>query len=210
MLERIRAALADVPETENPAAIAVPRDYLRHLDLDLAERLELFRERIEDYKVLFKRIPRALLSQHIKHACEARNAKSLVIPKDLPEAWLPEGLVFIKDENLSYEALDESDGVITGCELAVAQTGSIALAAGRYQGRRALSLVPDYHLCIVFAEQVLDLLPEAFSKLEPSLKAGKPITFISGPSATSDIELNRVEGVHGPRTLEVLVVLDES
>ncbi|MBC8075035.1 MAG: LUD domain-containing protein, partial [Chloroflexales bacterium] len=121
--------------------------------------------------------------------------------------WLPAGVETLHDAgDASYAALDESDGVLTGCALGVAQTGTIVLDSGPSQGRRAISLVPDYHLCVVRAEQIVGLLPEAISALQAAASAGRPLTFISGPSATSDIELNRVEGVHGPRTLEVLIV----
>jgi L-lactate dehydrogenase complex protein LldG len=102
--------------------------------------------------------------------------------------------------------LDRLDGVISGCALAIAETGTIVLDAGARQGRRALTLVPDWHLCVVEEVQVLGGVPEAVAALEPAVREGRPLTFISGPSATSDIELSRVGGVHGPRTLEVLVV----
>ena len=206
MLATIRAALKDVPESETPEDTPVPREYLTSLETSLEDRLELFTERTEDYKVVVQRINQNDIVSRIAACLQARTAKTIVIPIDFPDNWLPEGFSFIKDENLSHQQLDESDGVITGCEVAVAQTGSIALAAGKYQGRRAISLLPDYHLCLVFAEQVVDLVPEAFKNLGPSVQNRKPITFISGPSATSDIELNRVEGVHGPRTLEVLLI----
>jgi L-lactate dehydrogenase complex protein LldG len=131
----------------------------------------------------------------------------LVVPVDLPSEWTPAGVDLLPDEALTHAQLDESDGVLTGCALGIAQTGTIVLNGGPIQGRRAITLLPDYHLCVVFVEQIVDLVPEAITRLGPAIReAWRPMTFISGPSATSDIELNRVEGVHGPRTLEVLIV----
>jgi L-lactate dehydrogenase complex protein LldG len=135
-----------------------------------------------------------------------------VAPDDVPEDWLPCTVELLRDTGsspLAYAQLDASDGVLTGCALGIAQTGTIVLDGGSAQGRRALSLLPDYHLCIVFEHQIVGLVPEAIARLGDTVRrTGRPITLVSGPSATSDIELNRVEGVHGPRTLEVLVVAD--
>jgi L-lactate dehydrogenase complex protein LldG len=115
----------------------------------------------------------------------------------------------LSDRDLSYEQLDASDGVLTSCALGIAQTGTIVLDGGPGQGRRASTLVPDYHLCVIREDQVVGTVPEAVAALrEVAAAPGRPVTWVSGPSATSDIELNRVEGVHGPRALEVLVVGD--
>jgi L-lactate dehydrogenase complex protein LldG len=146
----------------------------------------------------------------IEEAMKRRGVRRLVIPPYLPREWIPDGIEIMRDaarSRLTNQELDESDGVLTGCALGIAQTGTIVLDAGRAQGRRALTLLPDYHLCVVREQQIVGLVPEAFASLERAVKGeGRAITFISGPSATSDIELDRVEGVHGPRTLEVLIV----
>jgi L-lactate dehydrogenase complex protein LldG len=112
----------------------------------------------------------------------------------------------VPDTDLSWDELDELDGALTGCALGIAETGTIVLDSDPVSGRRALTLVPDYHLCVVEEEAVVGLVPEAVERLEPAVREGRPLTFVSGPSATSDVELNRVEGVHGPRTLHVVIV----
>ncbi len=208
VLQRIRAALHDVPAAEQPEDVAVARDY-RHSGLAAREEvIAQFIERVADYKVVVQRVEEEALSQAITEACTQRNVQRLVIPADLPASWLPSQVELLPDANtLSYEQMDTSDGVLTGCALAIAQTGTIVLNGGASQGRRAITLLPDYHLCVVFENQIVDLVPEAIAHLRDAVLAEKrPITFISGPSATSDIELSRVEGVHGPRTLHVLVV----
>ena len=116
------------------------------------------------------------------------------------------GLELVEDAGLSVQELDGLDGALTGCAVAIAETGTFVLDGGVGQGRRALSLVPDLHVCVVREDQVVGLVPEAVEKLEDAVRAGRPLTFVSGPSATSDIELDRVEGVHGPRVLHVVVV----
>ena len=139
-------------------------------------------------------------------ALSERGARRLVVPPDLDQAGLGlagrADVTLIADESLSAEALDAVDGVITTAALAIAETGTIILDGGPGQGRRALTLVPDYHLCILDASQIVAIVPQAVAQLAP----GRPCTWISGPSATSDIELDRVQGVHGPRTLEVILV----
>ena len=175
------------------------------------EVVERFVERVAEYKVTVRRIDEASLPETIATTCAARALRRLVIPTDLPESWLPGGVELLQDNNtltsLSYEQLDTSDGVLTGCALGIAQTGTIVLDGGAYQGRRVITLLPDYHLCVVFEDQIVDLVPEAIERLGDAVRRQRrPVTFISGPSATSDIELSRVEGVHGPRTLDVLVV----
>jgi L-lactate dehydrogenase complex protein LldG len=198
VLERIRAALAD-----RPAPVAIPRDYEMALPgaVDLAAR---FVERVDDYRATVERaaaeeLPRAIASTLAAHA-----ARRIAAPAGVPGGWFAAtDAERVPDEPpLSHAELDRLDGTITGCAVAIAETGTIVLDAGPDQGRRVLSLLPDLHVCIVRLDQVVGTVPEALSRLDPR----RPQTWISGPSATSDIELQRVEGVHGPRRLAVILV----
>ncbi len=202
MLARIRAATANAPEPP-----PVPYDFRERDERDRAAILEDFIERLVDYKAIVTRTEDASLPQAVMDACQQQGIIQLVVPADLPSRWIPSGIKVLRDDPpLTIAQLDESSGVLTGCAIAIAQTGTIILDGGATQGRRALSLIPDRHLCVVRAEQVVGLVPEAIARLVE--RATHPITLISGPSATSDIELSRVEGVHGPRTLYVFVVSD--
>ncbi len=194
ILARVRHALAD-----RPAPPPVPRDYLR--TLDGADVVTRFAERAADYRATVELVTD--LPAAIGAALRERGVRRLVVPSGLPDAWLVAADVerLTDDPPLSVTELDGADGVLTGCALAIALTGTIVLDAGPGQGRRALTLLPDYHLCVVRAGQVVGTVPEALARLDPS----RPQTWVSGPSATSDIELNRVEGVHGPRTLRILI-----
>jgi L-lactate dehydrogenase complex protein LldG len=181
-----------------PAAPAVPRDYRTRGDLDPPALLDLLTERLVDYRAAVRRTTPGELAATLAAALVDRQARRVVVPPGLP--WDLPGAV--PDDGLTAAELDRLDGVVTACAVAVAETGTIVLDAGPDQGRRAVTLVPDYHLCVVRADQVVQTVPEALARLDP----GRPLTWISGPSATSDIELHRVEGVHGPRTLEVVLV----
>jgi L-lactate dehydrogenase complex protein LldG len=209
ILWRIRRATRDVPENERPEDVPVERGYRKEDAAERKEIVERFAERAAEYKATVHRVAEDELPRAIEEALKRRGVRRLVIPPYLPKSWIPDGIETLRDAarpRLTNEELDESDGVLTGCSLGIAQTGTIVLDSGRAQGRRALTLLPDYHLCVVREEQIVGLVPEAFAKLEETVKGeGRAVTFISGPSATSDIELNRVEGVHGPRTLEVLI-----
>lgn len=210
ILWRVRRATRDVPEDERPEDVPVERGYRKEGDDARAEIVARFAENVAEYEATVHRVEEGDLPGRIGDILTGRGLKKLVIPEDLPERWVPRGGEVLRDAGdspLSNDELDASDGVLTGCALGISQTGTIVLDAGPGQGRRALTLLPDYHLCVVRGEQVVDLVPEAFAKLEETVKGeGRAVTFISGPSATSDIELNRVEGVHGPRALEVLIV----
>ena len=198
VLGRIREALGD-----GPVPVAVPRDYERSLPpaTDIAE---LFVERVSDYRATVHRTTAAALASTLASVLAARGASRLAIPEGVPEGWLAATQVerIGDDPPLAFADLDQLDGVITGCAVAIAETGTIILDASPDQGRRALSLLPDLHVCVVTASQVVGSVPEALERLDPT----RPQTWISGPSATSDIELQRVEGVHGPRQLEVVFV----
>jgi L-lactate dehydrogenase complex protein LldG len=209
ILRRVRRATHDVPKDERPEDVPVERGYRKEDDAPRDEIVERFAERVAEYEATVHRVSESDLPREIAEALERRSIRQLVVPDDLLEGWVPEGVEILRDAArtpLSDEELDRSDGVLTGCSLGISQTGTIVLDAGEGQGRRALTLLPDYHLCVVREDQIVGLVPEAFAKLAETVKnKGQAITFISGPSATSDIELNRVEGVHGPRTLEVLI-----
>jgi L-lactate dehydrogenase complex protein LldG len=202
ILERIAAALADVPPQERPESVAVPRDYRRsHAEGDL---VELFAERVADYRARVLRVGPADVRAVVAELLAERGVRSLVVPPGLPEQLLPPGPWQRLDDAppLDVAALDAADAVLTTAALGIAVTGTLVLDAGPGQGRRALTLLPDYHLCVIHEEQILGDVPEAIAALDPA----RPLTFVSGPSATSDIELQRVEGVHGPRTLDVVIV----
>jgi L-lactate dehydrogenase complex protein LldG len=173
-------------------------------DLDGGQLLDVLAERLIDYHAAVRRTTPAELAATIGAALAERGTGRVVIPPGLELPALPAGVDAVTDDGLSPQELDELDGVVTGCAVAIAETGTIVLDGSPDQGRRAITLVPDYHLCIVFAAQVVELVPQAVERLADV--AGQPLTWISGPSATSDIELSRVEGVHGPRTLEVILV----
>jgi L-lactate dehydrogenase complex protein LldG len=198
VLGRIRSALG---ETAVPPDVA--RDYLpagaTPADVDL------FCERVADYRATVHRIPHGGLGDALAAACRERGVKRVATPPEVPGEI--EGVELVRDDPLlTARDLDGLDGVMTGCALGIAETGTIVLDGSDRSGRRALSLVPDYHLCVIRESQVVASVPDAIAQLAEAAQAGRPITLVSGPSATSDIELDRVEGVHGPRTLDVFVV----
>jgi L-lactate dehydrogenase complex protein LldG len=208
MLERICKAIRDVPETERSEDVAVNRSY--RSSTGHANLLDLTAERIAEYRARVEIVSADKLASCIQASLKRLGIKRLIVPHDLPEDWKPNGFELIEESTraLEHSELEQADGVLTACTLAIAETGTLVLDHARGQGRRALTLIPDVHLCVLLESQIVDNLPAAMKLLEPSVRLGRPLTFISGPSATSDIELSRVEGVHGPRTLEVLIVKD--
>ncbi len=200
MLARIEAAVGG-----RPAPAPVPRLYRRDRDLGgRAELVALAAERIADYQATVHQVAAADLPARIAAVLADRAAGTMVAPPGLPDAWRDPALTWLVDQvdrPLGLDELDRAGGVLTGCALVIAETGTIVLDARPDQGRRALTLVPDYHLCVVLADQIVGTVPEAIARLDPA----RPTTLVSGPSATSDIEFDRVAGVHGPRTLDVLI-----
>jgi L-lactate dehydrogenase complex protein LldG len=195
ILGRIRAAIADTAVVQD-----IPRDYDRQPASGPGD-VERFAAAVDEYRARVHRVKAGGVASVIDRLIP--DHATVVVPPGLPDDWRPDRRTVIDGEPqvLSAVELDQVDVVITGCRLSIAATGTIVLDGGDRQGRRALTLVPDHHICIVRADQVVDTVPQAFAALDPD----RPLTFISGPSATSDIELNRVEGVHGPRTLDVVI-----
>jgi L-lactate dehydrogenase complex protein LldG len=196
VLARVRAANA---AAGSPPAPPVPREYRRTgvRSPGHPELLDLLRDRLVDYRATVIDASPDTVAEAVETALEGR--APVLVPPGLPDGWVPGGVV---DEGFSPVELDRFAAVVTGCAAACAVTGTIALDAAPDQGRRALTLVPDVHVCVVRGDQVVESVPELLARLDPL----RPTTFVSGPSATSDIELQRVEGVHGPRTLLVVLV----
>ncbi|MFI2433366.1 lactate utilization protein C [Streptomyces sp. NPDC018693] len=203
ILGRVRRALADVPGGEDEP---IERGYLReHGERGVAETVELLAENLADYRAIVHRCTAAELPSVIGRLLAERKAGSVLVPPGLDESWLAGvDIARVADRaGSSADELDRVDSVVTGCAVAVAETGTIVLDGSPDQGRRRITLVPDHHICVVRVPgQVVSSVPQALERLDPA----RPLTWISGPSATSDIELDRVEGVHGPRTLEVILV----
>lgn len=193
--------LARIRAVDRLPPVSIERRYRRSGSLARAELVELFADRVADYRAEVRHVSADGVADAVAAACGSRGAVRIAIPTELPAAWRASNVDLVEDHGLSARELDALDGVITGCTTAIAETGTIILSCGEAEGRRALSLVPDLHICVVGADQIVELVPEGLAVLDPR----RPLTLISGPSATSDIELSRVEGVHGPRTLVVLV-----
>jgi len=204
ILQRIRGVDRGTPEP-------VRRAYRRDGSLSTVERTARFCERVADYHAEVRRIAVDAIAAEAAAVFAERGARRIAVPRGLPAAWRPAGVEIIEDHGLSSRYLDRLGGVLTGSTAAIAETGTIVLSGRPAEGRRALSLVPDLHLCVVPEAAIVELVPEAMAVLAPLVTRERcPLTLVSGPSATSDIELSRVEGVHGPRDLVVLVVRDST
>jgi L-lactate dehydrogenase complex protein LldG len=206
ILNSIRRSLG---ASESPSAIAqeyavIARTYTRSSVSSVHAIVELFEDRLREYDAGVYHASAESVSDTIAEVLTARSKKGLVISAGLSPSWLPKGFAFEVADFFDAYQLDRAEGLLSGCTVAIAETGTIVLQNVPGQGPRILSLVPDYHLCVVLADQVVATVPEAFDCLEAS--SALPTTFISGPSATADIEMTRIKGVHGPRFLDVLIV----
>ncbi|MFJ4830877.1 lactate utilization protein C [Streptomyces sp. NPDC088747] len=207
ILGRVRRAIADVQQDDTPYEQAVHRTYLdEHGSRSVAETVELLAENLADYRAVVHRTDAEGLPSLLGRLLAERGSRTVLVPPGLPPHWLA-GVEQVPDRAESTpRELDGVDSVVTACAVAIAETGTIVLDGGPDQGRRRITLVPDHHVCVVrVPDQVVSSVPQALPRLDPA----RPLTWISGPSATSDIELDRVEGVHGPRTLEVVLVSGE-
>ena len=209
--EEVLARIAAAHRAAPPAMLRyedITREYRTTSDSSPEALTELLIDRLVDYRALVRQCSVDDLAATIAAALAERGASAVVVPTGLDPSWtantaaevLSDGLS--ASDQLSVAELDRVDGVVTSCAVAIAETGTLILDGSPGQGRRVLTLIPDYHLCVVFPDQIVADVPQALARLTPT----SPLTMISGPSATSDIELNRVEGVHGPRTLEVIIL----
>jgi L-lactate dehydrogenase complex protein LldG len=210
VLGRIRAALGVSAADDEVRCeyAAIPRTYVRTGQLDAGARLRLFAERLRDYDAVVRETGEDGARDAIRTSI-ADGAGRFVVAEGFPAELLPSGVAFTAEAQTSIADLDACAGAITICAVAIASSGTIVLTHGAGEGARRLTLVPDRHVCVVRAAQVVETMPEAMDRLAPlgASKSAARLTFISGPSATADIEMTRIRGVHGPRHLEVILVL---
>jgi L-lactate dehydrogenase complex protein LldG len=209
ILARIRTAKPVASDKEASRSWeTIDRDYKVVSDLSPQEMVHLLEDRLVDYDAHVFRCEPDQIAELVRRALVQRGKQNVVTPAGLPREWLPEGFRFVEDQTLSPDNLDKLDGVLTAAVLAIADTGTIVLQSGPGQGRRVATLVPDYQLCVLFASQIVQSVPQAMRLLEATARL--PTTMFSGPSATADIEMTRIKGVHGPRFLDVILVLDHA
>lgn len=204
ILANVRRAVGENASSCDAEYAAIARDYRRSGQLATEDIVRLLEGRLRDYDAGVFHCGADAIAQTVAQAMVSRGKSSLLRPADVPDMWLPSTHQFPVVNGMSYEEIDRAEGVITGCVAAIAFTGTIILRHSEGDGRRALTLIPDYHLCIVHTSQVVETVPEGFARLKGM--ETMPITTVSGPSATADIEMNRVKGVHGPRFLDIVLV----
>lgn len=199
ILQRVRAAIGTQAPEES-----VQREYRQTPSLSEAEKIDLFIDRLHDYNAQVYRCGTGEEAATIAEALAARGKAKILIPPGFPAHLLPQGPTFIRDTQLDYRDIDATEGALTAATAAIAMTGSLILTHSETEGRRALTLIPDYHLCLVYTNQLVETVPEGIRAL--GVRRTSPVTTIAGPSATADIEMTRVKGVHGPRVLDVIIV----
>jgi len=204
ILARIRAALG--PERSDAAPGRPPRS--AGAAAPPGRMVDLLVDRLEDYRAAVTTVAPGAVAEAVARLLTDAGARRALVPPGLPPDWLPPGIEAVEDAaGISPRAMDAIGHALTGCALAIASLGSLVFDHGPGQGRRAITLVPDHHVCVVREDQIVESLSDAFARIAGAGRAGRPVTFVSGPSATSDIELRRVEGVHGPRRLDVVIAL---
>lgn len=206
ILERVRSATSSSTGGLQPSYAGIDRSYIRTGKLCAAERVALMIERLREYDADVVETTPHDLDEVIARQLKASGRNSFVVPEGVPPAWTPAGFDWKVDRNLAPAEIEKSEGVLTGAFCGIADSGTIVLHHGGREGRRVISLLPDWHLCVLYASQVVETLPEYFARCD---QAPVLATFISGPSATADIEMTRIKGVHGPRFLNVIVVNDQ-
>jgi L-lactate dehydrogenase complex protein LldG len=206
ILGRIRNANggASTAERAHGAWDRLPRAYNRSARHEREAVLKLLEDRLRDYDATVVRCNLGNVDSNIADLLKQRGKRQMLVPPGIPLSWLPRGFEFVEDNGFTATELDRFEGVLTGATVAIAETGTVVLQNVAGQGRRAVSLVPDYHLCVVKMKDVVETVPEAMERLQSS--ANLATTFVSGPSATADIEMTRIKGVHGPRFLDVLLI----
>jgi L-lactate dehydrogenase complex protein LldG len=204
VLAKIRHAVGDHTPVREAEYAAIPREYRRESVSSREAAVDLLAGRLRDYEAHVYRCAGHEIARTVETAMTERGKSALLRSEGLPAEWLPSSFRFPVVNGMVCEEIDQAEGVITGCVAAVALTGTIVLRHGPHDSRRALTLIPDYHLCVVLAEQVVETVPEGFAMLRGMETL--PLTTVSGPSATADIEMTRVKGVHGPRFLDVILV----
>jgi L-lactate dehydrogenase complex protein LldG len=204
ILGRIRRAINRPEDTRTSDYEAIQRSYIQAGTCDRDRRIELFSDRLRDYGSGVYRCQPNQIAPCVGYVLSQRGKRRVLVPVGFPEKWLPVKFEVVRDSGLTNQEMNDAENVLTGCALAIASTGTIILRHSPEEGRRALTLIPDYHLCVVFEDQLVETVPEGIRAM--SVFGSAPLTTISGPSATSDIEMTRIKGVHGPRTLDVLLV----
>jgi L-lactate dehydrogenase complex protein LldG len=206
ILQRVRAAIGGASTAE--AAIqgwsAVPRRYRRNGLQHRDAVVELFRHRLQDYDATVAQCGPAEVALSVANRLTAQRKQRLLVSEGLLAEWLPADFEFVVDQGFAAKILDGFEGILTGSTVAIAETGTVVLRNVPGQGRRVATLVPDYHLCLVRLEDIVETLPEAIDRIRNSAQFAT--TFVSGPSATADIEMTRIKGVHGPRVLDVILI----